>query len=103
MGRETRTLAYGITLYRDDPDAGEANVESRYVGSEPTAGAAIAAAQQAGPATGWQYWSATVDKGEDVSERTRDGIILTCFETPESGDRERWNIGPGWCDHEKWS
>lgn len=93
-----RHPAFGITLYRDDPDAGEANVESRFVGTEPTVEVAIAEARKAAMATGWPCWSATVDTGENISERTRDGIWLTHFEDAEHG--VRWYLGPDWLDQE---
>ncbi len=94
----TREPAFGITLYRDEPDKEEAAVESRFVGTEPTAEAAIAEGRNAALATGWPFWSVTVDEGDTVSERTRDGIKLTHFEDREHG--HRWYLGPDWTEEE---
>jgi hypothetical protein len=94
MARVQRQRAYGITIYRDED--GEANVESRFVGSEPSSAQAIKVAQSVGPTVGWPLWSASVDEGEEVRERTRDGIYLTRFEDDPTG--RHWNIGPDWVE-----
>lgn len=93
-GWERRKPAFGITIYRDED--GEANVESRFFGTEDTTEAAIAEAQKLGPIQGWRLWTASVDEGENVTHRTGDGIYLTHFEDLEDG--HHWHIGPTWVE-----
>jgi hypothetical protein len=91
---ERREPAFGITIYRDEP--GEANIEARFVGTEPAAVEAIAEARKCGPLQGWPLWSASVDEGESVTQRTGDGINLTHFEDSPNG--RHWYLGPTWID-----
>ena len=99
--RESREPAFGITIYRDEPD--EANVESRFVGCEDDPATAIrearSAAIDAARVGRWHAWSATVDSVIVVTSPIRLGSMTvrsTTYEDPDHG--QRWSIGPTWTD-----
>ena len=89
--------AFETVLYRDEPP--DADVESRGLpGLSDTPEATVGHAREAGAASGWRHWSATVDEVRAVRRQMEPGVWATVAEDVPDG--RRWRVGPGWTEAE---
>ena len=85
--------AFKTVMHRDEPP--DADVERRVLpGLCATPEAAIGYAREAGDASGWRLWSATVDEVRAVRRQIEPGVWATAIEDVPDGCR--WRVGPGW-------
>lgn len=95
-----RKETWGITLYRDDPLAEEAAVDTVFLGTDDNLARAITTARMSAVQRSvrdprWTHWTATVDTVVMVTwESEYRGVYLTSYEDARHG--QRYYLGPTW-------